>query len=70
MNGVDVFGDEVGEGEDFYGGEEAGEELEGGWGGEEAFVKHLWRGIFRGFDCWCWKTLILYPMISIAERKI
>lgn len=47
MDGVDVFGDEVGEGEDFYGGEEGGEELEGGWGGEEAFVKHFWRGIVR-----------------------
>lgn len=49
MDGVDVFGDEVGEGEDFYGGEEGGEELEGGWGGEEAFVKHFWRGIVRGW---------------------
>lgn len=55
MDGVDVFGDEVGEGEYFYGGEDGGEELEGGWGSEEAFDKHLWRGIVRGFDCWCWK---------------
>lgn len=49
-----MFGDEMGKGEDFYRGEEGGEELEGGWGGEKAFVEHLWRGIVRGLDDWCW----------------
>lgn len=49
MDGVYIFGNEVREGEDFYGGEEGGKELEGRWGGEEAFIKHLWRGIVGGW---------------------
>lgn len=41
MDCVDVFGNEVGEGENFHSSEEGGRKLEGGWESEEAFVKHL-----------------------------
>lgn len=70
MNVIDVFGDEVGEGEDFDGCEEGGGEFEGVWG-EEVLDEHLWRGMFIvGWKKLCMKIWLTNTVNSGSGKSV